>query len=155
MTNSPSFLISFLFRVFKRSISLDLYKTKIKKFFKICSINLNQNRVLIKPKNLLQINVWSHPSKTLSKFRQIILYAFLLIDQKKSFAKEKSPADEKLPKFSTQLRQKFNSPSARTEIFAYRNCSENLLTAIFRRRVLFSKIFYCLILEYFSIKFSI
>jgi len=36
-----------------------------------------------------------------------MLYAFLLIDQKKSLAKEKSPADEKLPKFSTQLLQKF------------------------------------------------
>ena len=110
---------------------------------------------LFNQKILYTIKIQSHPSKTLSKFRQIILYAFLLIDQKKSFAKEKSPANEKLPKSSTQLLQKFNSPSARTEIFAYRNCSENFLTAIFRRRVLFSKIFYCLILEYFSIKFSI
>jgi len=67
----------------------------------------------------------AHPSKTLLKSRLIILYAFLLIDQKKSFAKEKSPADEKLPKFSTQLRQKFNSPSARTE-----SAAADLLIAI-------------------------
>ena len=67
-----------------------------------------------------------HPSKTFN-IKLIKKFKFVLsFDRSKERTKEKSPAGDKLPEILSQLRQKFNSPSARTEIFAYRNCSEFL-----------------------------
>ena len=60
---------------------------------------------------------------------------FFLIDQKKSLAKEKSPADDKLPEILSQWQQKITTPYSlrslvRQVIFAFA-ISQNLLTAIF------------------------
>ena len=60
----------------------------------------------------------SHPSKTFN-LKSIKNFRFVLsFDRSKERTKEKSPAGDKLPEILSQLLQKFNSPSARTEIFA-------------------------------------
>jgi hypothetical protein len=69
-----------------------------------------------------------------------------LKEQKKSLAKENSPAGEKLPEIHSYWRQKFQLTTCqksadrwlKQEIFASRQYSE-FLTAIFHRRVVLKK----------------
>jgi hypothetical protein len=67
-----------------------------------------------------------------------------LKEQKKSFAKENSPAGEKLPEILSQWQQKFQllvrqksaAELVKQEIFALA-IAQNFLSAIFHRRVVF------------------
>ena len=107
-------------------------------------VNPSILQILIQTLSFYQ-SLSAHPSKTIVLVQQTVLYliesAFLLKEQKKSLAKENSPAGEKLPeiisqwqqKFQLLVRQKIAAELVRQEIFALA-IAQNFLPAIFHRR---------------------